>query len=69
MIKDIFKIAGAIFLIVILTYTIKFLCKPAAVIDKVTDPDHIISSYEDFQDMYNTCKQICIQIQMLGVAY
>lgn len=37
----------------------KFVSKPFAVVDKVTDPDHIIQSYEEFETMYNTCFQIC----------
>lgn len=42
-----------------------FLVKSFAVVDKVTDPDHIIASYEEFQNMYNTCQKICDDISVL----
>jgi hypothetical protein len=32
--------------------------KSCGVANKVTDPDKIISNYEEFQEIYNTCYQI-----------
>ena len=43
----------------------KFITKPMQVLDRVTDPDHIISSYEEFHNMYNTCKDICSKMEAL----
>lgn len=42
-----------------------FVTKPAQVLDRVTNPDHIITSYEDFQEMYNTTQSICTKISNL----
>lgn len=59
-----------IVILILITITIfgtfKFFSKPFQVIDKATDPDHIITSYENFQDLYNSCKQVCIQITTLN---
>lgn len=43
--------------------TCNFMSKPLQVLDKVTEPQHIISSYEDFQSIYDTCKDLCQKIE------
>lgn len=39
-------------------FGLKVLFTPAAMIQKALNPDSIISNYEDFQSMYNTCAKI-----------
>jgi len=39
--------------------------KPARLLDKVTEPTHIINSYEEFQEIYNTILDICTKIEIL----
>jgi hypothetical protein len=39
--------------------------KVFGVFDKVTDPDHIIASYEQYEEIYSTCNKICDDIRVL----
>lgn len=41
-----------------------FASKPARLLDKVTEPNHIINSYESFQNKYNACLSICNKIKV-----
>lgn len=49
-------------LIVLVCY---WFSKPARLLDKVTEPTHIINSYEEFQEIYNTILDICNKIEIL----
>jgi hypothetical protein len=68
-----FKLAiswwGLILTVVLLTSvvvgTCRFISKPAQLFDRVTDPDHIIASYEEFHDIYNTCLQLCDDLEVM----
>lgn len=60
-----FQVIG-IMVIVLLVFAISWVfSKGCGVADKVTDPEHIISSYEEYENIYNTCKQICTNIQTI----
>ena len=37
--------------------------KALGVVDKVTEPDHIISSYEQYEEIYSTCNKLCDDIR------
>lgn len=54
----IWKVAGLVLLIALVGFGIKVLLTPVALVEKATDPDHIISNYEEFQNMYNTCQKL-----------
>ena len=43
----------------------KITSTPLQVISKVTDANHIISSYEEFQSIYNTTQDLCVKIAIL----
>lgn len=36
------------------------------VVTRVTNPDHIISSYEEFEEMYSTCNKVCDDLRVLN---
>lgn len=68
--NDLFKILMT-FVVVIAIASIGYgiyhwVSKPARVVDRLTEPEHIITSYEDFQEMYNTTQDLCQKIQVLG---
>ncbi len=52
------KILGLIILVTALGFGVRWLFLPAALVDKVANPDAIISNYENFQEMYNTCQKL-----------
>lgn len=58
---------GMILLTVALFGLYNFLSTPARIAAKVTDPDHIIESYEEFQSIYNTTKKLCADLKALDV--
>lgn len=43
------------------------LSRACAVADRVADPDNIITNYEEFQNIYSTCNQICDNISALSL--
>src|SRR6185503_12687137 len=43
-------------------YGIRLVCAPAAVVDRVADPDRVIASYEWFYERYNRVQSIDRQI-------
>ena len=49
-------ILGAVFKVV------SYVTKPVQLLDRVTNPDHIIESYEEFEKIYATCNALCVQI-------
>lgn len=54
----VWKIAGLVLLIALVGFGLRLLLTPAALVEKATDPDHIISNYEEFQAVYNTCQKL-----------
>jgi len=52
------KIVGLIVLLALIGFVLRLVFTPAALVEKATDPDHIISNYEEFQNMYNTCQKL-----------
>lgn len=52
------KILGLVILIGIVGFLLRVAFTPAALVEKATDPDHIINNYEEFQNMYNTCLKL-----------
>lgn len=56
---------GMTLLTVFIAGTCNFITKPLQVLDRVTDPDHIINSYEEFEEMHSTAISICQQISIL----
>lgn len=42
-----------------------FLGRSCGVISKIAEPTNIISSYDEFESMYETCNQICDDISVL----
>jgi len=69
MISDTVKVAISFVLFIAilgLSYGVyHWVSKPARLVDKLTEPDHIINNYEEFQAMYNTTQDICTKIQVL----
>jgi hypothetical protein len=53
------KIIWLVFLLIFLAsglgFAYRLLSRPAALVDRVTDPDRIISNYEWFEEAYNDC--------------
>lgn len=39
-------------------FIIKMVTRPLAVAEKITEPGKIISNYEEFQEIYNTCQKV-----------
>jgi hypothetical protein len=46
-------------------FGLKLLFTPAALIEKATDPDAIISNYEEFQNMWNACQKLDADLKTL----
>jgi hypothetical protein len=42
-----------------------FLFKPVILADKVTNTDNIITSYEEFYSLYESCKEVCFNLNVL----
>lgn len=59
---------GIAMVIVILTVfgAYRLLMKPFAIIDKATNPTTAIASYEEFHNLYNSCLEICDQINTVS---
>lgn len=55
-------IVGVTIVCSIVGFGLTMLAKPAAIIDKVTDPDRVIFNYEWYQDTYNDCLALDKQI-------
>ena len=55
-------ILGLIFLTVILGGIFKFVTTPAQLVGKVTDANHIIYTYEEFQNSHNAILSVCQKI-------
>lgn len=55
-------ILGIIGILVIIT-AMWFGGKALGVIDKVTEPDHIINSYEEYEEIYAACQKLCDDIR------
>lgn len=41
------------------------LIQPLIVAAKITNADHVVTSYEEFQEIYNTVQQICTDLEDL----
>jgi|ERR1041385_2445667 hypothetical protein len=54
----IWKILGLVILLGLIGFVVKLVFLPAALVEKATDPDAIISNYEEFQNIYNTCQKL-----------
>jgi len=52
------KIFGFILLVILLGFLAKWIFLPAALVDRVANPDAIITNYEQFQELYNTCQKL-----------
>jgi hypothetical protein len=50
-------VAGVVALAVF-TVFVSVIFAPVGVVQKTVDPDHIISNYEEFQNIYNTCQKL-----------
>lgn len=61
----ILAIFGLAVLAGILSFGFHLIFTPAAVIEKATDPDAIISNYEEFQNMWNSCQKIDSDLKTL----
>jgi len=54
----IWKIVGLIVLLVAISFVLKLIFFPAALVEQATDPAAVISNYEEFQNIYNTCQKL-----------
>lgn len=45
-------------LLCVVGFVFTMLSRPAALVEKATDPDSIISNYEEFQNTYNACQKL-----------
>lgn len=54
----IWKVLGLVILLGIIGFVVRLAFVPAALVERATDPDHIISNYEEFQNIYNTCQKL-----------
>lgn len=63
--RVILAVAVIVILVGFLSFGIHLLFAPAAVIEKATDPDAIISNYEEFQNDWNACQKIDADMKTL----
>lgn len=67
--KDFSSWWGGVVALIILTGIVfgayHFFSKPAQLADKLTTPDHIINSYEWYEESYSAIKNQCTQISIL----
>lgn len=56
--QTIWKAVGLLILVGLIGFGLKLLFTPAALVERVTDPDNVISNYEEFQNIYNTCQKL-----------
>lgn len=54
----IWKVLGLVILLGVIGFVVRLAFLPAALVEKATDPDHVISNYEEFQNIYNTCQKL-----------
>lgn len=54
--------------ILVLLAGIYFGGKAIGVFDRVTEPDHIINSYEEYEEMYAACEKICDDLRVLDAS-
>lgn len=52
-------------LLMLVGYGVHWISKPARLVDKLTEPDHIIQSYEEYENMYEACITLCSKISAL----
>lgn len=63
--STIWRAAGLILLIAVIGFATTMLLRPAALVTKVTDPDKMISNYEEFQEIWNTCQKLDADLQTI----
>jgi len=56
--KTVLAVVGAIVLLVVLWVVGQALFVSTSLVEKSTDPDHIINNYEEFQSTYNSCVKL-----------
>jgi hypothetical protein len=54
----IWKVLGLVVMLTVIGFAVRLVFLPAALVERATDPDHIISNYEEFQNIYNTCQKM-----------
>ena len=45
---------------------VHWVSKPTRLLDRVTEPGHIINNYEDYQTLYDDCRSLCKKIDNLS---
>jgi len=61
------RIVLALIILGAIGFGMKLLFTPVALVEKATDPDKIISNYEEFQEIYNTCQKIDADLKTICV--
>jgi hypothetical protein len=56
------KTVGIIFSIILFLSLMWGIGKVMGVVDKTTEPEHIINSYEEYEEIYSTCNKLCDDI-------
>lgn len=51
-------LVGLFVIVAGISFVVRIASQPGAILEKSTDADHIISSYEEFQNIYNTCQKL-----------
>lgn len=53
-------------LLIGLSFLVYVISVPLGLFKKVTNPDHIIQSYEEYEEIYSTCNKICDDMSALN---
>lgn len=56
--RILFVLIAATIILGTVGFVIRLASTPAALVEKATDPDQIISNYEEFQSIWNTCQKL-----------